>query len=164
MDQSKLSPEVCFLMQYGQPVVFKRFRRNGEELPSAEQCKGELTGITLTYAFCGEQDDGIRPLLKAFGALNDDLLIKREPLEVVELDGYKAIKYGEDVHLDFNVARTAKQSGVVGYWDKSNLMICTSPEYGFLIESIKELMKPRHARFGFKGVFGGRYHLVILST
>ena len=164
MDQSKLSPEVSFLMKNGQPVTFKRFRRNGEKIPSVEECKDILTGITLSYAFCGEQDYGIRPLAKAFGALNDEFIIKKVPLEIIKVDGFKAIKYGEDVKLDFDVIRAAQQAGVVGFWNHANVMICAAPEYAFLIDSINEMMKPKQVRFAIKGIFGGRYHLVILAS
>ena len=164
MNYDLLSPRVSFTMKSGETIVFKRFLRNGEEIPSAEKCKGEIVGISLAYAFCGEQDFGIRPLAKAFDALNDCMIIKRAPLEIAKADGVKAIMYGEDVSLNKNMIRGAKQAGVIAYWDKANLIICARPEYSFVIDSIKEIIKPNHVRFAFEEIFGGRGNLVILSA
>lgn len=164
MLKGNISPEICFFMTRGKVITFKTFRRLGEEKPLIDECKDELTGISLSYAFCGEQDFGIHPLAKAFDALNNDLIIKKVPLKIIESKGVKAIMYGNDAELDRNIICKARKAGVIGYWDKSNLLICAAPEYSFLIDSIKEMMVPKHVKFGFKGIFGGRYHLLILAT
>ena len=164
MNHDLLSPRIYLFMKNGRNVVFKRFLRTGEEKPSVESCRGEITGITLAYAFCGEQDYGIRPLAKAFDALNEKAVMRKVPLEIVSREDYKAIKYGDDVDLNENLIRTTKQSGVVGYWDQANIIICAAPEYSFIIDAIAEFIKPNHTAFAFEEFFGGRGNLVIMSV
>ena len=164
MLKGNISPAIHFLMKNETVNSFKLFRAYGEEKPSINECKGELKGIELSYAFCGEQDYGIHLLAKAFDAMNNDLIIKEVPLKIIESKGVKAIMYGEDAKLDRNIIHKAKKAGAIGYWDKANLLICVASEYSFLIDSIKEMMVPEHVKFGFKGIFGGRYHLLILAT
>ena len=164
MNYDLISPKICFYMKNGDTLIFKRFLRNGEEKPQIERCKGEIDGILLGYAFCGEQDFGIRELAKAFDALNEDCIIKKVPLEIVEEQGVRAIKYGENVCLNKDMIRGAKQIGVIGYWDNANFIICAAPDYGFIIDSIKEFIRPNHVAFTFERTFGGRGNLVIIAV
>lgn len=149
-------------MKNGDNIPFRRFRRNGEVIPDPKRCEGKIRGISLGYAFCGEQDLGIRPLAKAFDALNDKMVIRKVPLEIVNsAEGVKAIKYGEDVSLNKNMIRLAKQNGMVGYWDSRSIIICAGPKYKYIIDSISEFIQPNRVHFAFETVFMGRGNLVI---
>ena len=97
-----------------------------------------------------------------YQATGKNMTINKVPLEVVDADGVKAIKFGEYVNLDDRMIQGAKDAGVIGYWDDCNLIICAAPEYSFVIDSIKAMFKPKHVRFGFSRSFAG-CNLLILA-
>ena len=161
MDYSHVSPEVYLRKEDDTTIEFKKNRHDDEKKPSPEECKGKLTGVCLTYACCGEQDFGIKSMATAFDATGSKGRIKKVPLEVVESEGVRAIKYGRNAQLDEIMMRGAKEAGIIGYWDDANLIICAAPEYGFVIDSIKEMFKPNNVRFGFSRSFAGRNLLIL---
>ena len=57
-----------------------------------------------------------------------------------------------------------KKSGVVGYWDNANLIICATKEYEMLIQSCNDLIQPRKAKFAFRTVGDGTRNLMILPV
>lgn len=162
MDYSHVSPETYLLTEDDRTIEFKKYRYGDENKPSPDECKGKLKGVCLAYAFCGEQDFGIKPMATAFGATGKNGTINKVPLELVEADGVRAIKFGGYARLDEIMIQGAKEAGVIGYWDDSNLIICAAPEYGFVIDSIKAMFKPKHVRFGFNRSFAG-CNLLILA-
>lgn len=131
--------------------------------PAPEECKGVLKGVCLSYAFCGKQDFGIEPIARQFGAIDQNGTITKIPkeLEIIESEGVKAIKFGNYAKLDFGMIRATKEAGIIGYWDNANLIICASPEYEFVINSIRVMLKPQHVRFAFSRLFTGRNLLIL---
>lgn len=162
MDYSHVSPETYLLTEDDRTIEFKKYRYGDENKPSPDECKGKLKGVCLSYACCGEQDFGIKPMATAFGATGKNGTINKVPLELVEADGVRAIKFGGYARLDERMIQGAKEAGVIGYWDDSNLIICAASEYGFVIDSIKAMFKPKHVRFGFNRSFAG-WNLLILA-
>ena len=165
MDFSHVSPNTYLLTEDNRTMGFKKYRYSDDEKPSPEVCKGKIKGVCLTYAFWGRQDIGIGSMASQFEATGKDGIINRIPenLEIVEESNVKAIKFGSYAKLDSDMIRGAMEAGVIGYWDDSNLIICASPEYSFVIDEIKEMIKPKQARFGFSKSFGGHYNLLILA-
>lgn len=164
MDLSNVSPETYLFTEDDRTIKFKKYRHNDEKMPTPEECKGVLKGVSLSYAFCGEQDFGIDPMAKQFGATGKNRTITKIPkeLEIIESEGVKAIKFGRYAKLNSRMVRKTMEAGVIGYWDDSSLIICASPEYEFVINSIQEMFKPNHVRFGFsRSLFG--YNLLILA-
>ena len=164
MDLSHFSPETYLLTEDGRTIKFERYCRNDEKKPTVEECKGALKGVCLSYACCGEQDFGIKPMAKQFGATEKNGTITNIPkeLKIVELQGVKAIKFGSYAGLDSRIVKATLDAGVIGYWDDANFIICASSEYGFVIDSIHNMFKPKHVRFGFSRSFAG-CNLLILS-
>lgn len=164
MDLSHVSPETYLLTEDEITIEFKKYRHDDEKKPVPEECKGILKGVCLSYAFCGEQDFGIEPMARQFGATGKNGTITKIPkeLEIIESEGVKAIKFGSYAKLDSGMIRATKEAGVIGYWDDANLIICASPEYEFVINSIREMFKPKHVRFGFSRSFAG-CNLLILA-
>lgn len=163
MDFSHVSPEALLLTEDDRTIVFKKYRYDDEKKPSPDECKGKLKGVCLTYAFCGEQDFGIEPMARQFGATGSGMTVNKIPknLEIVEAENVKAIKFGSYAKLDSVMIKGAMEAGVVGYWDDCNLIICASPEYSFVIDSIKAMFKPKHVRFGFSRSFAGANLLIL---
>ena len=163
MDLSHVSPETYLLTEDDRTIKFKRYRYADEKMPTPEECKGVLKGVCLSYAFCGEQDFGIEPMARQFGATGKNGTITKIPkeLEIIESEGVKAIKFGSYAKLDSGMIRAAKEAGVIGYWDDANLIICASSEYEFVIKSIREMFKPKHVRFAFSRSFAGRNLLIL---
>ena len=162
MDYSHVSPKMYFLTEDERTIEFKKYRYGDKSKPSPDECKGKLKGVCLAYACCGEQDFGIKYMATAFGATGKNGTINKVPLELVETDGVRAIKFGEYARLDEIMIKGAKEAGVIGYWDDSNLIICAAPEYSFIIDSIKAMFKPKCVRFGFNRSFAG-CNLLILA-
>lgn len=163
MDLSHVSPETYLLTEDDRTIKFKRYRYDDEKMPTPEECKGVLKGVCLSYAFCGEQDFGIEPMARQFGATGKNGTITKIPkeLEIIESEGVKAIKFGSYAKLDSGMIRATKEAGVIGYWDDANLIICASSEYEFVIKSIREMFKPKHVRFAFSRSFAGRNLLIL---
>ena len=150
MEMRHVSPELYLLTEDGKMLEFLRKRNEDEKNPTPDECRGPLKGVSLSYAFCGEQDFGIGPLAKMFGAANESegIITKiPEELEIIEFDGVKAIKIGRYVELDSDMVEETKKVGIIGYWDNSQFIICASPEYEFVIDSIREMFKPNQVRF-----------------
>lgn len=163
MELSHVSPSIYLLTEDDRTIEFRNCRYDDKKMPTPEECKGALKGVCLSYAFCGEQDFGIEPMAKQFGATGKNGTITKIPkeLEIVESEGVKAMKFGRYAELDSGMIIATKEAGVIGYWDDANLIICASPEYEFVIHSIREMFKPKHVRFTFSRSFAGRNLLIL---
>lgn len=164
MDLSHVSPQTYLLTEDNRTIKFENYRHGDEKVPTPEECKCKLKGVCLAYAFCGEQDFGIRPMAEEFKATGTNMTINKIPkeLEVIESNGVRAIKFGNYARLDSGMIRATMEAGVIGYWDDANFIVCASPEYSFVIDEIKAMFKPKQIRFGFSRSFGGA-NLLILS-
>ena len=171
MRYDHFSPKVYLLFEDERIVEFQKYPR---VKPSIDECKGKIKGICFSYAFCGEQDFGIAPLLKAFNASNEDGIINNVPLEdgiinnvplkVETVDKVKALMYYPYGELDREVIKGTKLAGITGYWDKSRLVICAAPEYDFIIDAIMEMIKPQHTCIGLNSQSPFDTNLVILAV
>ena len=161
MRYDHFSPKVYRLFEDERIVEFEKYPK---VKPSIDECKGKIKGICLSYAFCGEQDFGIDRLLKAFNASNEDGIINSVPLSVETEDKVKALMYYPYGELDRKVIKGTKLAGLTGYWDKSRLVICASPEYSFVIDSIMEMIKPQHTCIGLNSQTPFDTNLVILAV
>lgn len=163
MDLSHVSPETYLLTEDNKTITFKKYRHDDEKKPVPEECKGFLKGVCLSYAFCGEQDFGIEHILRQFGATGKYRTITKIPkqLEIIESEGITAIKFGSYAKLDSGMIGATREAGVIGYWDNANLIICASPEYKFVINSIREMFKPNMVRFGLSSGFAGSNLLIL---
>ena len=164
IDSTHLSPVVSLLMEDGREIEFKLYRHDGEINPSSKECKGRIRKIRLSYAFCGEQDFGIKPLEEKF-KVNKKGIVTKIPKDLkIDSNSYvKAIMYGKTSNLDPLTSKIAKDTGVVGYWDEENLLICASQNYGFVIDKIKKLFCPKHIKFSLQANTLG-YDLLILAV
>ena len=162
MDYAHLSPEMYLLTDDDRTLMFPRRVTDEKKKPLPEDCKGKLKGICFAYAFCGEQDFGIEPMAKAFGATGDKSIITKVPIEVIEFQKAKALNFGSEVSMDEQIVKEIKKSGLIGYWDDENLFVGAAPEYGFLTEAILDLTRLHCARFAFSRAGMGRHNLLIL--
>ena len=164
IDFSHLSPVVSLLMEDGTEIKFNLYRADGEVNPSPEECKGNLKGIKLSYAFCGEQDFGIKPLEEEF-KVNKKGIVTKIPKDLkIDSNSYvKSIRYGKDSSLDPIISRITRDTGIIGYWDEENLLICASQNYDFIIDKIKKLFCPKHVKFSLQANTLG-YDLLILAV
>lgn len=91
MDLSHVSPKTYLLTEDNRTIEFKKYRHDDEKMPAPEECKGVLKGVCLSYAFCGEQDFGIEPIARQFGATDQNGTITKIPkeLEIIESEGVK---------------------------------------------------------------------------
>ena len=164
MNVEHLSPIVNLRMSDNRVVEFRRYPKKDFPKPLPKDCQGPITGVCLNYAFCGEQDFGISPILQAFGAYDKNMVMARTPVEIIETKNMKAMVFGEDIYLTDKVNKATKEAGVIGYWDKSNFAICACDEYGFIIDELRKLVKPKNARFSYSETFGGRCNLLIVKN
>lgn len=164
IDFSHLSPVVSLLMEDGTEIQFDLYRADGEVNPSPEECKRSLKGIKLSYAFCGEQDFGIKPLEEEF-KVNKKGIVTKIPKDLkIDSNSYvKSIRYGKDSSLDPIISRITRDTGIIGYWDERNLLICASQNYDFIIDKIKKLFCPKHVKFSLQANTLG-YDLLILAV
>lgn len=163
IDFRHLSPVVSLLMKDGRKIEFNLYRFDGEINPSPEECKGELKGIELSYAFCGEQDIGIKSLEEEFKVNNLGVITKIPKNFKIDSNSYvKVLKCGKSANLDPKLSKITKETGVIGYWDDSNLLICVSQNYDFVIDKIKKLFCPKHVKIVLRTNSLG-YDLIILA-
>lgn len=163
MDSTCVSPEIMFLLEGNETISFSSSSLHSSQKPAEDQLRKKVIGIQLSYAHCGEQDFGIAPMARAFG-VGDDGIIKKVPkgLTLDTRDGVTILKYGS-TSLSPRMLTIAKEVGMAGYWDDSNLIICSSKRYEPIIESIIDFIQPQKAKFAFRTVFGGR-NLMVLSV
>lgn len=164
MEFGAVSPKTYLLTEDIRTITFDKYWNEGEYKPKLEECMGIIKGVRLSYAFRGEQDVSIKPLLDALGVTDDYGLITKVPLETGEEDGARFIKYGRDSKLNDNTIQAAKKVGIIGYWDDPNLMICAAPEYDFVIDSISKMFTPKKVRLGFNRGAGNIRDLLILAV
>lgn len=162
MDSTHVSEKIWIRFEGNETVLFSSDSAFPSRLPTKKQLRKKVTGIQLSYEFCSEQKSGIVPLKKAFGA-ESSCIIQKIPNEL-SLDIQKdviVLKYGT-THLSPRLISIAKAIGMSGYWDDSNLIICTSTEYSPIMFSIIDFMQPQKAVFAFKAISGGQ-NLMIIS-
>lgn len=163
MDSIKISEEIMFRLEGDETISFSNSSLHPSRKPTEEQLRKKITGIQLSYANCGEQDGGVGPMKTAFGAGSDGI-IKKVPKELTldTKDDVTILKYGS-TSISPRMFAIAKEVGIAGYWDDSNLIICSSKKYEPIIEKIIDFIQPNKAKFTFRGVFGGQ-NLMILSV
>ena len=163
MDMTHVSGETMVLFEDESYVTFKRHAYNGEEKPAVDETRKAVKGVQLEYAFCGEQDFGIKPMLDAFGAGTKEGIITKVPkgFELDVQDDVAILKYGY-WQVDTRMISAAKETGVVGAWEDNALMICASKEYQHIIEGLIDMIQPKKAKFGMRRVFAG-CNLLILA-
>jgi len=161
MDFGNFSPKVIIVIN-GEEKAFSKYPSANKPLP--EDCHGNITGIKLDYAACGEQDFGILYMARSFN-LTKEGIVKKIPdnLEIINEDGVTALRYGQVCFIDHRIVNGTKKSGILGYWDDNNLFICASDEYKFLIAEIRKILIPNKCMFGFSKSFGGN-DLCIVTT
>lgn len=163
MDSTYVSEEIMFLLEGNETISFSNSLLHSSQKPTEEQLRKKIIGIQLSYAFCGEQDFGIEPMAKAFGASSNGI-IKKVPkgFTLRYANDVAILKYGS-TSLSPRMIEIVKEVGVAGYWDDANLIICASREYESIIEHVIDLIQPKKAKFAFRTVFGG-HNLMILSV
>lgn len=163
MDSTQISEEIMFLLEGNENISFSNSSLRSSCEPTEEQLRKKVIGIQLSYANCGEQDFGVDPMKKAFGAGGNGI-IKKMPKEFVldKREDVVILKYGE-TSLSPRMIEIAKKAGMAGYWDDSNLIICSSKKYEPIMEHIVDFIQPQKARFAFRSVFGGK-NLMILRA
>lgn len=163
MDSTHVSEKIMFLLEGNENISFSNSSLHSSCEPTEEQLRKKVIGIQLSYAHCGEQDFGIAPMARAFGA-GDDGIIKKVPkgLALDTRDDVTILKYGS-TSLSPRMLAIAKEVGMAGYWDDSNLIICSSKKYEPIIENIIDFIQPKKAKFAFRTVFAGP-NLMILSV
>lgn len=163
MEFSHISGEVMFLLGSKETLTFSRMPYKDSSKPTPEQLREDIIGVQLSYAFCGEQDFGIEPLAKDFGAFPSGFITKIPQDFYVHSDGdIVVLKHGR-LSIDPYMYDIARETGVAGYWDDENLVLCASKEYDSIIASTRNLITSRKAKFAFRTVGFGR-NLLILSA
>ena len=162
MDPSHVSEEIMFLLDGKETFLFSRTSPEESQKPTEEQLRKDIIGVQLSYAYCGEQDFGIEPMARVFGATPNGVIhqIPKE-LNVYTQEDTIVLKYGS-IRISPHMFDMAKRAGIVGYWDYANLVICASMEYEEIIKNVQKFIKPKKAKFAFRTVFGGR-NLMILA-
>ena len=165
MIASHMSPAIHLRMEDGRTVKFKTKFRDEFVKPDPEKCKGKITGVFLSYAFCGEQDFGIEPLAESFGASEkNDWIMKNTPVSIAEFKGIKAIMAGIDYPFNAEIIQMVKKAGLMGCWDDESFAIFADSDYSFVIDEIAQLIKPNRTKFAFSNCFMGRQNLLILEV
>ena len=158
-----VSDEIMFLLEGNETIRFSRSSLRPSILPTEEQLQKKVLGIQLSYAFCGEQDFGIEPMRRAFGAGSNGI-IKKIPKDF-KLETYEdvyVLKYGSTILAPEMIPHT-REVGAAGYWDDANLIICCSKKYEKLIKNIAAFIQPKKAKFAFRTLFS-KPNLMILSV
>ena len=164
MDSSHVSEEIMFLLEGEETILFSRTSLAKSQKPTEEQLRKDIIGVQLSYAYCGEQDFGIDPMARAFGATPKGVINQiPKDFNVYTQEDTVVLKYGS-TSISPRMFDMAKEAGIVGYWDDANLIICASKEYEAIVKNMRKFIKPKKAKFAFRTVFGGRRNLMILAV
>ncbi len=161
MDYTHVSGQFMVRLEDGTSLMFSNSSLTPSCLPTEDQIQKKIIGIQWSYAFCGEQNFGIEPMEIAFDA-KSDRIIKQIPKELTvdTQDDVSILKYGH-TSISPLMLESAKEVGMVGYWDDSNFIICASQKYEPIIENIIDFIEPYKVKFGFRTVFGGQNLMII---
>lgn len=162
MDSTNVSERIWIRLEGDETLLFSNDSIVPSYLPTKEQLRKKVTGVQLSCPFHGKQTFGIEPLKKAFG-VGQNGIIKKIPnaLTLDMQDDVVTLKYGSAC-LWPHIISIAKVVGMSGYWDDSNLIICSSKEYEPIIENIIDFLKSQKAAFAFRTIWGGP-NLMIIS-
>lgn len=162
MDSTHVSEKIWIRLEGDETVLFSNDSIVPSYLPTEEQLRKKITGVQLSCPFYGKQAFGIEPLKTAFGAEKNGI-IKKIPNELTldMQDDVVILKYGT-TFLSSRMISIAKIVGMSGYWDDSNLIICSSKEYEPIIENIIDFLQPQKVAFAFRTILGGP-NLMIIS-
>lgn len=121
----------------------------------------KITGVQLSYAYCGEQDFGINPMKDAFGAGSDEI-IKKVPagLTVDTFEDVSILKYGS-TYIPSEMFELVKKVGMAGYWDYNTLIICASKKFEPILLNIIDFIEPNKVQFAFHLTFAGPNLMII---
>ncbi len=161
MDSTHVSEEIMFLLEGNETISFSSSSITPSCKPTEDQIRKKVIGIQLSYAYCGEQDFGIDPMARAFGT-NSDGVIQKVPngLTLDTENDVTILKYGRTT-LSPRMIAIAKEIGMAGYWDDSNLIICAAKEYETIIENVIDFIQPNKVRFAFRTVFAGPNFMIL---
>lgn len=163
MDIIHVSEEVKITLreEKRENILFLNYPLREESEPIKEKFKRKIRGVQLSYAYCREQDFGIEPMQRAFGAYPNGIITKiPDNFIVEEREEVVILKYG-NTSIPSRMTEMAKNIGMVGYWDDDNLIICTSKENKQIIEGIYESIRTNKAKFTLTKERIGGQDLVI---
>ena len=162
MDSTHVSERIWIRLEGDETVLFSNDSIVPSCLPTKEQLRKKVTGVQLSCPFYVKQFSGIEPLKRAFGASSNGI-IKKIPNELTLdiQDDVVILKYGT-IYLSPHMISIAKVVGMSGYWDDSNLIICSSKEYESIIKNVADFIQSPKAVFAFRNFFGGP-NLMIIS-
>ena len=158
IDVTHISYSVSLLTEDKQTL---RFVLSSGEKPTVEECNHHrIVGLNLSYGGCAEHWSDIQPMRFAFGTTDKNIIVQRLPktLVVVEKFGYKVLRTSDAMDDISSLIPAAKATGLIGCWDDCDFIVVASPEYGFIIDSIKAMIIPNHCKLdtntigGFMGV------------
>ena len=159
MVSTDVSEKIWIRLERNETLLFSNDSAIPSCLPSEEQLRKKVTGVQLSY--CGKKTLGIDPLKRAFGVSSDGIIQKIPNGLTLDIqDGVVILKYGT-TRLSPRIISIAKTVGMSGYWDDSNLIICSSRKYEPIIENIIYFIQPLKTRFAFRTIFDGP-NLMIL--
>lgn len=163
MDKHNISRQIFFLLEGMETISFSTTSLHPSVLPDESQLNMKVTGIQLSYAYCGEQQFGIVPMARAFGAEPKGFITKvPKELTLTEQSDVTIMKFGP-AFIAPEMIEITRNVGMTGYWDSSNLIICSSEKYKSIIKNAFDFIKPNKAKFAFKTIFGGP-NLMILKV
>ncbi|GHU07087.1 hypothetical protein FACS189431_1090 [Alphaproteobacteria bacterium] len=144
MDISHVSEQIALKIAGTRERIFNKYLFENKFNPRPQDTIGPIDKLTLSYAYCGEQDFGLSyPLIRAFG-LDDDGKIHRVPKEFVVTDEKSCfadafvLQYGffEDYgEMVFGVA----DAGFTGLWYDNAIIFCVTAEYKHILYNIIDL-------------------------
>lgn len=148
MDSRYVSDLIKIMLKNGWMLEFSRIPLIPSAIPYAEEMLEEdIKGVHLSYQFCSEQDFGIIPIQRAFGATKDGIITKiPSGFTVDSASDVSILKYG-NTPISPGMYGYARKFGVVGYWDQENLIFCASKKYETIIFKLIDFFTPNKVRF-----------------
>ena len=161
MDSTHVSERIWIRLEGDETVLFSNDSIVPSYLPTEEQLRKKITGVQLSCPFYGKQSFGIEPLERAFGASSNGIIQKiPNELTLDMQDDVVILKYGSTC-LSPRIISIAKTVGMSGYWDDSNLIICSSKVYEPIIENVIDFLQPQKVAFVFTTIFGWPNLMII---
>ena len=161
MVSTHVSEKIWIRLERDETLLFSNDSAIPSCLPSEDQLRKKVTGIQLSYAFNEKQTLGIDSLKRAFGVSSDGIIQKIPNELTLDIqDDVVILKYGT-VPISPRMISISKMVGMSGYWDDSNLIICSSRKYEPIIENIIDFIQPLKTRFAFRTIFDGPNIMIL---
>ena len=147
MKDIHMSKEIKFVLEGNEIISFSNSFLTPRCLPTQAQLRKKIISMELSHPFYNECDLQVEKIAKAFD-VGEDGIIKKIPNEfVLHTQDNIIILKSSSILVETYILEWTEVFGIVGCWDQTDIIICSSQEYKPIMENVIDFMQPQRAKF-----------------